>query len=453
MNEVTTTTLPRVAIATLGCKLNYAESAALRARFTEQGYQVVREDEPADVIVINTCTVTDQADADCRKIVRRHLRHSPNAVVAVTGCFAQLQPETLASIDGVRGVFGTAEKLSIPDHIPTLRDASSPLIFVKETSDDMDFVGARSVESDGRTRAYVKVQDGCDYSCSFCTIPLARGGSRSMAFADLCRELDRLNDERFHEVILTGVNLGEYRAPTGERLVDVLRYIAATPRSYRVRVSSIEPNTITDEIVDVIARSRVFCAHVHTPLQSGSPDVLRRMRRRYTSERYRDRIMLLHDRIPGLAVGIDVIVGFPGETDELFEQTYAFLEELPWSYLHVFTYSERPDTPAASYEDSVPMNVRRARTARLRALSEQRRREHAQRHLGQIRTVVTETYDVERRRWLGWTDNYIRVAVDMPYTTGRTSLTVRLDRTQDDVVIASIASAAETVSHTITISS
>lgn len=438
MNEVTTLHGPRVAIATLGCKLNYAESAALRARFADQGYVVVREEEQADIIVINTCTVTENADADCRKIVRRHLRQSPDAIVAVTGCFAQLQPETLASIDGVRGVFGTAEKLSIPEHIDALRSATSPLIYVKDTSDDMHFIEARSVESDGRTRAYVKVQDGCDYSCSFCTIPLARGGSRSMEFETLCRELDRLNTERFHEVILTGVNLGEYRAPTGERLVDMLRYIASTSRTYRVRISSIEPNTISDEIIDVIASHSMFCPHVHTPLQSGSPDVLRRMRRRYTSERYRDRIMLLHDRIRGLAVGIDVIVGFPGETEELFEETLAFLQDLPWTYLHVFTYSERPDTPAATYDGAVPMNVRRARTARLRALSDQRRREHALRHLGETRAVVTESYDVEQQRWLGWTDNYIRVAVDLPFTTGRTMVHVRLDTIQDDVVNGSV---------------
>lgn len=438
MNEVTTLHGLRVAIATLGCKLNYAESAALRARFAEQGYVVVREEEQADVIVINTCTVTDNADADCRKIVRRHLRQSPNAIVAVTGCFAQLQPETLASIDGVRGVFGTAEKLSIPEHIDAMRAAVSPMIYVKETSDDMHFVEARSVESDGRTRAYVKVQDGCDYNCSFCTIPLARGGSRSMDFTALCRELDRLDTERFHEVILTGVNLGEYRAPTGERLVDVLRYIASTSRTFRVRISSIEPNTISDEIIDMIAGHPMFCPHVHTPLQSGSPDVLRRMRRRYTSDRYRDRIMLLHDRIPGLAVGIDVIVGFPGETEELFEETLAFLQGLPWTYLHVFTYSERPDTPAATYDGTVPMNVRRARTARLRALSDQRRREHALRHLGETRAVVTEFYDTEHQRWLGWTDNYIRVAVDLPFTTGRAMVHVILESMQDDVVIGSV---------------
>ena len=239
-------------------------------------------------------------------------------------------------------------------------------------------------------------------------------------------------------MILTGVNLGEYRAPTGERLVDMLRYIASTSRTYRVRISSIEPNTISDEIIDVIASHSMFCPHVHTPLQSGSPDVLRRMRRRYTSERYRDRIMLLHDRIRGLAVGIDVIVGFPGETEELFEETLAFLQDLPWTYLHVFTYSERPDTPAATYDGAVPMNVRRARTARLRALSDQRRREHALRHLGETRAVVTESYDVEQQRWLGWTDNYIRVAVDLPFTTGRTMVHVRLDTMQGDVVNGSV---------------
>lgn len=426
---------PSVLITTLGCKLNYAESAALRARFVERGYRVVREGETADVIVVNTCTVTDQADADCRKLVRRHLRTSPGAVVAVTGCFAQLQPETIASIDGVNGVFGTAEKLQIPEHVDRLRAAQSPLIMVRETSDDMEFTPARSVESDGRTRAFVKLQDGCDYNCSFCTIPMARGGSRSMDIAEVQALLDRLNDDRFDEVILTGVNLGEYRAPTGERLADVLRYIASKQRTYRVRISSIEPNTITDDIIAMLAQHSVFCPHVHVPLQSGSNDVLRMMRRRYTAERYRDRIERLQAAIPGLAVGIDVIVGFPGETQEHFEETMAFLQALPWTYLHVFTYSERPNTPATGYAGTVPMPVRKARTARLRALSDERRLAHAAMHLGQCRTVVTESFDVEQQRWLGWTENYVRVAVDLPFRAGRTAVVARLDTLAHDGVV------------------
>ncbi|MBU3741733.1 MAG: tRNA (N(6)-L-threonylcarbamoyladenosine(37)-C(2))-methylthiotransferase MtaB [Candidatus Kapabacteria bacterium] len=438
LSEDTIRPLQRVAITTLGCKLNYAESAALHARFVERGFTVVAEDVAADVIVVNTCTVTDAADAECRKIVRRHLRTSPDAIVAVTGCFAQLQPESIASIDGVRGVFGTAEKLSLPDRIAELQTAASPRIYVRETSDMMDFAEARSVESDGRTRAFVKVQDGCDYNCSFCTIPLARGGSRAMPFEALCRELDRLDAERFREVILTGVNLGEFKASSGERFVDVLRYIASRERSYRVRVSSIEPNTISDEIIDVVSTNSVFCPHVHTPLQSGSPDVLRRMRRRYTTERYRDRIMRLHDRVPGLAIGIDVIVGFPGETQDHFEETVSFLASLPWTYLHVFTYSERPNTPAATYPDAVPMSVRRARTARLRAMSDERRLAHARRSAGDVREVVTESYDADRQRWIGWTDNYVRVAVDLPFATGRSAVRVRLGDVIDDTTVGMV---------------
>lgn len=435
MNETPSTPRPRVAITTLGCKLNYAESAALRSAFEHRGYDVVREDDPADVIVVNTCTVTEQADSECRKIVRRHLRASPDAIVAVTGCFAQLQPEAIASIEGVRGVFGTAEKLSIPDHIDELRTAASPRIYAEPTSDAMPFVAARSVESDGRTRAFVKLQDGCDYNCSFCTIPLARGGARSMAFDDVRATLLRLAEERFDEVILSGVNLGEYEATTGERFQDVMRLVASIEPPYRVRISSLEPNTIDESMIDLIASSRVFCRHLHVPLQSGSPSILRRMRRRYSVDRYAQLLDDVHAKVPDVAVGIDVIVGFPGEDDAAFEETYDFLASRPWTYLHVFTYSERPDTPAASYADVVPMHVRRARTSRLRALSDARRRAHHEANVGRIHAVVTESFDTASGRWLGWTDNYVRVAVDLPFRTGRTRVDVRLDGIDGDVVL------------------
>lgn len=435
MNETPPTPRPRVAITTLGCKLNYAESAALRGSFERHGYAVVPDDAPADVIVVNTCTVTEQADAECRQIVRRHLRRSPDAIVAVTGCFAQLQPETIASIEGVRGVFGTAEKQTIPDHIDALRAATSPLIFAEPTTDEMDFVPARSVETDGRTRAFVKIQDGCDYSCSFCTIPLARGGGRSMPFDVVRDELMRLAEERFHEVILSGVNLGEYKAPTGQRLTDVMHMASELSLPYRIRISSVEPNTVTHEMIELMATSNVFCRHLHMPLQSGSAELLRGMRRRYTPDRYAGVLREASARIDGLAVGIDVIVGFPGETQAVFEETMDFLRELPWTYLHVFTYSERPNTPAATYAERVPMDVRRARTARLRALSAERRDAHHHAAVGQHHDVVTETFDVERSRWIGWTDNYVRVAVDLPFSAGRTRVRVVLTQVDADVVL------------------
>lgn len=436
-------------ITTLGCKLNYSESSTLGTRFRDVGYEVVREGEPADVIVVNTCSVTENADAECRKVVRKLLRGSPDAIVAITGCYAQLQPESVASIDGVRGVFGTAEKLEIPDFVEELSRATSPLIYVAATSSDMHFVPTGTAPADGRTRAFVKLQDGCDYSCSFCTIPLARGGSRSMPFADVVQQLDQLAGERFHEVILSGINLGEYQAPTGERLVDVLQHLVQLRPPYRVRVSSIEPNTLHDDVINALGSCDTFCPHVHVPLQSGSNSVLRRMRRRYTAERYRDVMQRLHATIPGLAVGIDVITGFPGETQAEFEETFSFLEGLSFTYLHVFTYSERPSTPAALFGDVVPMNVRRARTARLRALSDARRTAFYAQDIGSVRTVVTESYDVERKRWIGWTENYIRVAVDLPYGVGRCAVRVRLDHLVGDVVLATpTEDAVEHIAHT-----
>lgn len=403
----------RVSIHTLGCKLNQVESSAILEQFKSRGYCVVPFGDAADVVVINTCTVTEQADVECRKLARRVLRENPHAVLAITGCYAQLQPQEIASIDGVRGVFGTAEKLTIAAHVEEMVHRESPLIVVDETHDDMDFVPA-SYTNDGRTRAFLKLQDGCDYSCSFCTIPKARGGSRSMPFDAIEDRLLQIERQGFSELVLTGVNLGEYQAETGERFVDVLRLIDSRRRPFRVRISSIEPNTLRDNVLDVIARSPSVCPHLHVPLQSGSATILRRMRRRYTPDTYASLVEKILHRIPQCTIGIDVIVGFPGETDELFDESFRFLESIPFTYLHVFTYSERADTPAASMADSVPRNVRRARTARLRALSDVRKRAAATNIQGTTRMVLPETYDHHSGTWTGWTEDYHSVRFSSP---------------------------------------
>jgi threonylcarbamoyladenosine tRNA methylthiotransferase MtaB len=387
----------------------------------------VVDGSPVDAVIVNTCTVTEQATVDCRKLIRRALRTSPNAMVAVTGCHAQLFPEELASLDGVRGVFGTAEKGNIAQHLEQMQHAVSPVIVVDETSDDMHFTAARTADADARTRAFLKLQDGCDYSCTFCTIPLARGGGRSMEFASIRAEVEAIIADGFQEIVLTGVNLGEYTAPTGERFVDVCRLLAECAAPIRVRLSSIEPNTLTPEVIDVIASSDVFCHHLHIPLQSGSAELLKHMRRRYNPAMYAETIRKVHERMPHAGLGIDVIVGFPGETEDHVRETESFLRSLPFTYLHVFTYSQRANTPAATMGEQVPMAVRRERTARLRTLSDDAQRRHLARHIGLEQRVVPEGYDPVTGRWRGWTDTYIRAEytapADHPHAAARVLIT------------------------------
>lgn len=399
----------RVAFHTLGCKLNISETSTLQRRFEDLGYQVVPFGSETDVIVINTCTVTENADTECRKIIRRGLSGSPNAAVAVTGCYAQLQPEEIASIDGVSAVFGTAEKFTIADRVNEILDVTSPQIFVTDLDDATHFQGSRTTDGDGRTRSFLKLQDGCDYTCTFCTIPLARGPARAMPFDAVRRELENVAREGYHEAVLSGINLGEYKAPTGERFIDIVELIEQMQPPFRVRISSIEPNTVSNELIDILAASKIFVPHLHMPLQSGSAEILKKMRRRYNPEMYRRVVEYAYERMPEMAIGIDVIVGFPGETDEEFENTVEFLRSIPFTYLHVFTYSERANTPAKDYPGDVPKNVRRARTHRLRALSEERRRAHHARNIGTTRTFLPEHYDHSLGGWLGWTENYVRV--------------------------------------------
>lgn len=433
----------RASIHTLGCKLNYAESADLKERFERLGYAIVPFGEATDVIVVNTCTVTEQADTECRKIIRRGLRTSPDAVVAVTGCYAQLQPEEIASIDGVKGIFGAAEKTSIPDRIDELRRTVSPRIYVSELTDDLAFVPARSSDSDSRTRAFVKLQDGCDYSCTFCTIPLARGHSRSMDYDKVMEEMADLERTGYSEVVLTGINLGEYRSVTGERLIDVMRAVDERSPSFRIRISSIEPNTVRQEHIDLVASSSVFCHHFHLPLQHGSADLLRSMRRRYNPDMYQDVLHRIVTAIPHAAIGIDVIVGFPGETDALFEESYDFIASLPFTYLHVFTYSEREHTPAASLPDPVPMRVRRVRTSKLRDLSERRRGEFQRRFEHTVQDVIPEAFDHTTSTWSGWTSNYVRVRFEGPPTLLKRRYRVLLGTASEGVVDASMLEAVE----------
>lgn len=452
----------RVSLTTLGCKLNHAETSSLERDFTQRGWTVVPFGDESDLIVVNTCSVTENADTECRKIVRRGLRASPLAQVAVTGCYAQLKPDVVASIPGVTSVFGSAEKSSIPMRFEyELVDPSSsstPLANAESSVSDLSnasFQFARTADTSSRTRAFVKLQDGCDYGCTFCTIPLARGAARAMSMDDIRTELISVQARGYSEAVLTGINLGEYEhngtnesAP--HRFIDVLRMIADMRPSFRVRISSIEPNTLTAGLIDVLASSSVFCPHVHVPLQSGSADVLKMMRRRYNPTMYRNTIEHVVERIADCSVGIDVIVGFPGETDAHFEESYAFVESLPFSYLHVFTYSERSNTPAAEYPGRIPMRIRRERTARLRALSAEREHAFAQRMVGTTRIVIPEGFDAKTKLNNGLTDNYIRVHIKSDVALEKQPLEVEITEVTEAHVFARVTQPNTTaIAHTL----
>ena len=428
-----------VCIYTLGCKQNYAESAYLRNQFVAAGHTVVDFDSTFDVFLINTCSVTENADAECRKLVRRVLRQQPSTFVAITGCYAQLQPEAIASIDGVDAVFGARHKFTIPKLVGDFRKRDTPMVFADDDElDDLDFVAAVVTDNATRTRAFLKIQDGCDYSCSFCTIPMARGGGRSMILSDVVASASSLVASGFREIVLTGINLGEYQDCNGARFVDVVRALQTLCSDVRFRISSLEPNKVTNDIIECVAESSTFCHHFHIPLQSGSDTILRAMRRRYTSSMYASLIQSIHERIPNVGIGIDVICGFPGETDELFDETYAFLEALSWSYLHVFRYSERPNTPAASKAGAVSSFVRKQRTRALRQLSLRKHREFLYRQIGTNVLVIPEKPDAHTGERFGYTSNYARVRIDdMPHAAVQ-AVSMRIDDVAGDVLVGRV---------------
>lgn len=400
----------RISFCTLGCKLNYAETVTLGREFLAQGYRIVDFRERSDVVLINSCSVTENADRECRKIVRQALRRSPDAYVIVTGCYAQLRPGEIAAIAGVDLVLGTKEKFAIAEFADGFQKQGIPSVHVS-CVDEIDAFGpAFSDEAGGRTRAFLKVQDGCDYNCSFCTIPLARGASRSQEMGETLRQARTIIAGGFHEIVLSGVNVGDYGSRGGESFVALLRSLLALEGDFRLRISSIEPNLLTDEIIDLAAASEKMCRHFHVPLQSGSAEVLRLMRRRYNRALYRERIARIRSAIPEACVGIDVIVGHPGETEEMFLETYRFLEELPFSYLHVFSYSERPDTQALSLPGKVPQGERGKRSRMLRDLSVRQRRKFYESQRGKVLRVLFESEE-EKGHITGFSDNYVRVGV------------------------------------------
>lgn len=399
----------KVALHTLGCKLNFSETSAIGNQFLNNGFEIIDFKDPADIYVFNTCSVTENAEKECRQLVRRALRQNPNAFVVVTGCYAQLRPDEIAKIDGVDVILGSKEKFKLFSIINNFEKNNLACIYTSPTNDLNEFGNAHSTDADGRTRAYFKIQDGCDYKCSFCTIPLARGKSRSMDPDDVLHEFKNLINNGYKEIILTGVNVGDYGKSFSTNLYSLLLKMIEVPGEFRIRISSIEPNLLSDEIIDLTANSEKMCNHFHIPLQSGSKKILKLMQRRYKAEYYRDLIYKASDKINDLGIGVDVIVGFPGETEEDFHETYNFLKELPISYLHVFTYSERPDTKAISLPDTVDVFERKRRNNMLRILSDKKKNEFYNKMIGKNLKVLFESED-DNGIIKGFSSNYVRVS-------------------------------------------
>lgn len=402
----------RVSFHTLGCKLNFSESSTLAREFERGGYLRVEPSEATDVAVINSCSVTEHADKKCRNIIRKIHRRNPNAIIAVTGCYAQLKPEDIAKIEGVNIVLGNNDKGDLYRRVEELRETTNTEVYSCSVEEMTRFFAAYS--SGDRTRSFLKVQDGCDYKCAYCTIHYARGHSRNIPIADIVAEAREIVAAGQKEIVITGINTGDFGRTTGEKFIDLLRALDEVEGVERYRISSIEPNLITDEIIELCAKSSKFVPHFHIPLQSGSTHILGLMRRRYTADRYRERIAKIREMMPDAFLGVDVIVGFPGEGEEEFMETYRLLEEVGASFLHIFPFSERPGTPAVDMPNKVQPRISTERVQRLEALSSRLHKAFAERYLGSEREVLFESTDRNGLMY-GYTDNYLRVSA--PYDT------------------------------------
>lgn len=418
---------PKIAFQTLGCKLNFAETSEIARSFQDAGYAKVEMDQNPDVLVINTCSVTDQADQKCRNIVRRAIKLNPSVFVAVIGCYAQLKPQEIASIEGVSVVLGANEKFKLLEYV-NARNEEMEKVNVGHIKEVNAFVP--SFSAGDRTRTFLKVQDGCNYFCAFCTIPLARGRSRSASIADTVLQAQQAELTGAKEIILTGVNIGDFGTSNQENLLGLISALEKNTKVERYRISSIEPNLLSQDMIEFVAQSKKFMPHFHIPLQSGDDEVLRMMRRRYRTDLYRDRVHSILHHIPDACIGVDVITGFPGETHEMFLNTMELLKSLSVAYLHVFTYSERPNTTAVRSLEIVPIGVRQDRTLQLRSLSEKLKRAFYKRYEGMERDVLWEGAE-EEGRMLGYTDNYIRVS--RPFDPKKVNLIERVKLNSGEV--------------------
>jgi threonylcarbamoyladenosine tRNA methylthiotransferase MtaB len=433
-----------VAFHTLGCKLNYSESSSIGNQFLNQGFQLADFSEIADVYVLNTCSVTESAEKECRQVIRRALRQNPQAFIIVTGCYAQLRPEEISRIEGVDAILGSSEKFKLFSLIDNFNKRELACVSVAPTEYLTEFGLARSSEADSRTRAFLKIQDGCDYICSFCTIPLARGSSRSLSIDKSTEEFKKLLNDGYNEVILTGVNVGDYGKNINSNLLSLLQELIKLDGDFRIRISSIEPNLLSDKIIDLVAESDKLCKHFHIPLQSGCPRILKAMQRRYTAQEYEELINKVKNKIPDAGIGVDVIVGFPGETEEEFIHTHNFLRDLHVSYLHVFTYSERPDTKAISMPGVVEVQERKRRNNILRILSEKKRREFYTNMIGTKQEVLFEDAN-SHGLMLGFTSNYVRVQTKFNANLTAKISPVRIAEAENDICRAVFLSTKKSI--------
>ncbi len=425
----------KVAFYTLGCKLNFSETSTIARNFKDEGFERVDFEDVADMYVINTCSVTENADKQFKQIVRKAMKLNDKAFVAAVGCYAQLKPEELAAVDGVDLVLGATEKFKITDYINDLSKNDLSEIHSCEIEDADFYVASYSIGD--RTRAFLKVQDGCDYKCTYCTIPLARGISRSDELENVLKNAAEISLQGIKEIVLTGVNIGDYgKGEFGNKkhehtFLDLVKALDEVKGIERLRISSIEPNLLKNETIEFVSKSRTFVPHFHIPLQSGSNEILGKMKRRYQRGVYTERVNKIREVMPHACIGVDVIVGFPGETDEHFLETYHFLNEMDISYLHVFTYSERDNTEAATMEGAVPVNVRNKRSKMLRGLSVKKRRAFYESQLGTSRTVLFESENKEGYIH-GFTENYVKVKTPWNPELINTLHKIELTKIDDD---------------------
>jgi len=425
----------KVAFYTLGCKLNFSETSTIARNFQDEGFDRVDFEEVADMYVINTCSVTENADKQFKQVVRKAMKLNDKAFVAAIGCYAQLKPEELANVDGVDLVLGATEKFKITDYINDLSKNDRGEVHSCEISEADFYVGSYSIGD--RTRAFLKVQDGCDYKCTYCTIPLARGISRSDELENVLKNAKEISAQNIKEIVLTGVNIGDYgKGEFGNKkhehtFLELVQELDKVEGIERLRISSIEPNLLKNETIEFVSKSRTFVSHFHIPLQSGSNEILKLMKRRYQREIYTERVNKIREVMPNACIGVDVIVGFPGETDEHFLETYHFLNEMDISYLHVFTYSERDNTEAAEMQGVVPANVRAKRSKMLRSLSVKKRRAFYESQIGTNRTVLFETENKEGYIH-GFTENYVRVKTPWNPELANTLQQINLTKIDED---------------------
>ena len=431
------------AFHTLGCKLNFAETSTIARQLTGAGYQKVSFDEPAHVYIINTCSVTENADRECKFHVKRAMKANPDGLVVILGCYAQLKPEEISAITGVDLVLGAKEKFNILSYLDDLEKSESHGIIHSCEIDEADFfIGSYSIGD--RTRAFLKVQDGCDYKCTYCTIPLARGISRSDTIESVVKNATEISQKGIKEIVLTGVNIGDYgKGEFGNKkhehtFLDLISELDQVEGIERIRISSIEPNLLKNESIELVAKSKRFVPHFHIPLQSGSDDLLKKMKRRYMTSLYADRVAKIREVMPDSCIGVDVIVGFPCETEEKFLETYNFLNELPISYLHVFTYSERENTEAAEMDGVIPIPERKRRNKMLRILSEKKKMAFYQTQLGKTLPVLWE-HENKNGLMFGFTENYVRVQKPFDINSVNEIEYLKLNKIQSDGTVSVLA--------------